>query len=541
MSQVKSYIHDIVRRARVPMEPTDHVVDWMDQPRRHKVYPGRVRLDLAAGDGPAGRTLEQTLVEGPAEERPFTLDLLGRLLWNSYAVTGRRLAIHRNDDVPAQPTYTRATWSRATAGGGGLYPLEVYWAAGPSAGVLPGLYNYTSAHHGLTRIAVGDVTGRVRDALPPGHEQTDQFLLITVKFWKNAFKYNSFCQHVVQTDVGTLLGSWRLWGAGHGLPVAPAFWFDEPCLDDLLGIDGMAESVFAVVPLPWVRAAGGAQETSAGIFRGPIDNVDAERSRTVESFESVEAIQREMLAITTPPDPVAELPAPRRGVPGAPGVPLPPPTRLDVPVSRALHQRRSSFGRFDASTPLSQADLHGLLRAGVHGARSLDVEGRSPQPLLGQTVFVNHVEDLDPGVYDYDPEDRVLRPTYLGEVGGFCQRNYFLTNYNLEQAAVVHVVRSPVTAVIDALGPRGYRLLNASLGAMSQHVYTAAAALGLGCGAALGFDNVSFAEVMGTASLEGSDDDEWPLLIHMLGHEVRPGAELWARLPAREALTEELR
>lgn len=536
MSQVTSYLHDIVRRARVPMEPTDHVVDWLDQPRRHKVYPGRSRLDLTTGDHPGGGTLEQVL-QGPAAEQPFTLDVLGRLLWNSYAVTGRRLAIHRNDDVPAQPQYTRSIWSRATAGGGGLYPLEIYWAAGPSAGVLPGVYNYSSAHHAMTRLSVGNVAARVADALPPLSDATDQFLLIAVKFWKNSFKYNSFCQHVVQTDVGTLLGSWRLWAGSHGRPVEPFFWFDEPALNEVLGLDGLAESVFAVVPLPWATAGSTGPHTGRA-FTGPVDNVEWERSKAISSFSSVEDIQREVLAVTEPPVPVDAAQAPRRRAPGAPGVSLPQPSRLEVPVSHALSNRRSSFGRFDAGTAMTLADLHSILRTGRLGARSLDLQQHYPHDLLQQTVFVNHVAGLAPGIYDFDAEDLVLRPTYLGEVGGFCQRNYFLTNYNLEQAAVVHVARSPVSGVIDALGPRGYRLLNASLGAMSQHIYTAASALGLGCGAALGFDNVSYAEVMGTASLEGSADDEWPLLIHMLGHEIAPGAEMWSRVPARNQPTE---
>ncbi|MEK8169116.1 nitroreductase family protein [Streptomyces sp. M19] len=56
------------------------------------------------------------------------------------------------------------------------------------------------------------------------------------------------------------------------------------------------------------------------------------------------------------------------------------------------------------------------------------------------------------------------------------------------------------------------------VGAVSQAFYTAASALGLGAGVALGFDTVSFAEELGlTASGEAA------LLIMLIGHE-RPGA-----------------
>ncbi|MFD9126223.1 nitroreductase family protein, partial [Kitasatospora sp. NPDC059571] len=75
-------------------------------------------------------------------------------------------------------------------------------------------------------------------------------------------------------------------------------------------------------------------------------------------------------------------------------------------------------------------------------------------------------------------------------------------------------------AVREAVGSGRYRLVNAVVGASAQAVYTAAAAAGLACGVALGFDCVSFAEELG---LEGTG--QIPLLIMMVGHErPRPAA-----------------
>ncbi|MEU6207959.1 nitroreductase family protein, partial [Micromonospora musae] len=95
---------------------------------------------------------------------------------------------------------------------------------------------------------------------------------------------------------------------------------------------------------------------------------------------------------------------------------------------------------------------------------------------------------------------------------------YFLSNYNLEQAGVVIVPTIRTIAVLDAVGDRGYRLVNATIGAVSQSFYTAAAALDVGGGVALGFDNISFIEEL---DLDGTG--EAPLLIMLLGHErARP-------------------
>lgn len=129
-------------------------------------------------------------------------------------------------------------------------------------------------------------------------------------------------------------------------------------------------------------------------------------------------------------------------------------------------------------------------------------------------AFVNHVEGLAPGAYEYDPDSRGLRMVREGRPGTFLQKNYFLSNYNLEQAGVVLVPTVRTTAVLDTVGDRGYRLVNATVGAVSQAVYTAASALELGCGVALGFDNISYIEELG---LEHTG--EAPLLIMMIGNE----------------------
>ncbi|MGW4109141.1 nitroreductase family protein, partial [Streptomyces sp. NPDC004976] len=132
-------------------------------------------------------------------------------------------------------------------------------------------------------------------------------------------------------------------------------------------------------------------------------------------------------------------------------------------------------------------------------------------------VFVNHVEGVGPGAYVYDPGRGDLRLVAEGRQGTFLQRNYFLANYNLEQAGAVLVPTVRTTAVLDALGDRGYRLAVGTAGAVSQSFYLAASALELGAGVALGFDNVSFVERLGLSA-----GDEAPLLIMALGHE-RPG------------------
>ncbi|MFK0230436.1 nitroreductase family protein [Streptomyces sp. NPDC090303] len=530
MGYAHEYADAVLHRGRVPMEPADFVPDWPDGPRRGKFYPGAECYALPDGDGRADAPVRAGLLprrgDGPAPagaDGPpggFTLPLLSAMLKDSYGLTGRRLGVQANSDLSGLPLYPHANWSRGTAGGGGLYPVGVYWASGPSGPLTPGIHYYDVQRHAVRRLLTGDVTARVREALgkdaPAEALETDQYLILGVKYWQTAFKYNSFGYHVVCTDVGTLVQTWRVWAAAHGLRTAPVLWFDEPRLNGLLGTVGEEEGVFAVVPLRWDAGAGAPRTAVAGGPDPAVRHRDVERSRTVIAFPTVLAMHATALAgAADRPAPGALAPAAARPVPsGGTRVPLPPPAFPEVPVRSVLRRRRSSFGRFDAADPVTPGQLSSVLAACA--ATSLGGEA-DPDGTLRQVrlyAFVNHVRDVAPGAYVYDPDAGDLALVVPGPQGAFLQENYFLANYNLEQAGVVLVPTVRTTAVLDAVGDRGYRLAVGTAGAVAQTFYLAASALSLGAGVALGFDNVSFVEKLGLAGTS-----EAPLLIMPLGNE----------------------
>ncbi|WP_139216447.1 SagB family peptide dehydrogenase, partial [Streptomyces sp. CC77] len=272
------YAHDyaaaIMRRGRVAMPPADFVPDWADSPRRTKLYPGADTVPLPDGGYPADASLDRGL--GPATGTgvpggAFDLGALAGMLLDSYGLTGRRLGVQANTDLPALPRYPDANWSRGTASGGGLYPVSVYWVSGPGGPLPPGVHYYATRRHALQRLLAGDVSGEVRAALgeaAPGAADTDQYLVLGVKYWQNAFKYNSFSFHAVSMDVGTLLQTWRMWARARGLDVEPLMWFDEERLARLLGLRTEEEGVFAVVPLRWDTASV-APAPAAGVPSAP--------------------------------------------------------------------------------------------------------------------------------------------------------------------------------------------------------------------------------------------------------------------------------
>ncbi len=529
------YIAAIMRRNRSPAEDWSLKPDWADQPRMHNVYPGVTPVPLPAAKVELA-SLEASLTgQPPGDGGAFTLPMLYEMLRDSYAYGGRRLAVTVNDDTVALPHYPRAVWSRGTASGGGLYPLEIYWVCGPGGPMLPGVYNYSPAQHGVQRLLIGDVTSQVRQAIAPAEAVGDQFLLVTVKFWKNTFKYEAFGYHVVTMDVGTALGTWQLWSRAAGVPLRPLLTFDEEALNRLLGVRTHEESVFAVVPLP-----GGGGPSPEGRPGLRVTAVPAERSRTVVRQPAVERVPASTVATPPPGDaPADQLKAARPSHSGGSGgsgdaIKLADPLPLDATVRDALRARRSSFGRFSAHHRLGQAELAAVLRAGTLGARLVsDVKQPDGTPELTRlAVLAGHVDGVPPDAYDYDLATNTLLPLGVGVSASFLQRNYFLNNYNLEQVAAVVTVLARPHAVITATGQRGYRFLNAEVGAAAQAMYLAAAAANIGCGAALGFDHVSYAEHLDRRRDPGGDDDarEWPLLIVMLGHERQKAPDFHFRL-----------
>ncbi|MFC4494972.1 nitroreductase family protein [Streptomyces ovatisporus] len=530
MGYARDYADAIKHRARVPMEPADFVPDWADRPRKGKFYPGVESFPLPATDYPSGASAEAGCLPGrqPLPESPFTLPLLSGMLQDSYGLVGRRLGVQANSDLAALPHYTRTNWSRGTASGGGLYPVSIYWACGPSGPLTPGVYYYANQQHAVQRLLTGDVTGHVREATGCGEPgpQTDQFLILGVKYWQNSFKYNSFSFHVVSMDIGTVLQSWRMWARARGLRIEPAMWFDEPRLNRLLGTAEEEEGVFAVVPLSWEPRESGeggatapARPAVPGAAAAPAPSVrhkDVELSRKVLAFDILERV-REATAADPDARPAPGALAAAEAVP-LPGtgdpLPLPPPRTEPVTVRDALRRRRSSFGRFDAERPVTAEQLGTALAASAGVSLETDAEPPGGRRLIKLYAFVNHVEGIEPGAYEYDGDAHALRLVVPGPHGEFLQRNYFLANYNLEQSGAVLVPTVRTTAVLDAVGDRGYRLYGATTGAVSQAFYTVCTALGLGSGVALGFDNVSYIE-----RLRLERTGETPLLIMLLGHE----------------------
>ncbi|WP_432837575.1 nitroreductase family protein [Dactylosporangium sp. CA-092794] len=483
---VRDYVRAVFTRGRNPMAPADFAPDWDDAPSKYKTYPAVPRLAAPGWTGGPLGTLPGLLAAGPdVDGPPWTADAISALAGLAYGVQDRRLAANWNQDLHNRVHYPGAVWGRATASGGGMYPLEIYWVAGAGAAVRPGVYHFHTGHRGWQRLATGDRVDAVRAAClgDPGAARAGQFLVVTTRFWKNAFKYHDFCVHVVTQDLGALLGSWHLIARGLGRRLRPVLWFADEAVNAELGLATDEESALAVVPL---QAPDGPARTAPDPA-GEVAAVAFERSRRVLRLDRVTAVHRSMLVHEEPRPPAP--PAPADIASTVDGVVLPelPAGRWETDLTVALRRRRSSFGRFGLQDRLTAADLGGVLGAAATAGDLPDDLGGPPR--TGLHVLVNEVDGVPAGAYAYDPAGRRLRQIRVAPMAATLQRAYFLTNYNLAQAGAVVAISAPLDAALEHYGPRGYRLVNAEAGAAAQLAYVAAAALGVGCGAVLGFDN----------------------------------------------------
>ncbi len=529
-SVVTRYVESVFRRGREPMEPIGFSPDWADQPSRHKTYLGVRRFPLPPGaDLPLAGTGDALFGDPPeGSGPPWTLDSLAGMLRLCYGVLDRRLRVSWNQDSHVRVLYPEALWGRGAASGGGMYPLEVYWAAGPGSPLTPGLYHYSTAHHAFERLVAGDPTDEVRAACGPGpaHGTADGYLLVAVRFWKNSFKYNSFCYHVVTQDVGALLAGWEVVARATGRRLSRVLWFDDERLNRLLGFRTHEESVLAVVPLPCAPPADHAVAAAGQDWT--VDRSCFERSARTRVFEQVEQVHRAVLGDRRErPDPEsarALVPVPR---PSDVQVPLPPLLngRLGRGVGQVLRSRRTSFGSFVRTRLLGLDELGTVLAGTVAGQRYTADVVPEDVGLTGLYVLANRVDGLPSGTYRYDAAGHRLRVVREMPLAEKLQRSYYLTNYNLEQVGAVLAISGLWRSTLETYGARGYRVLNAEVGGLAQTAYTTAAALGVGCGVVLGFDNIAIDEAVGLA-----DGDERTFLFVLLGHERADRADYDYRL-----------
>jgi SagB-type dehydrogenase family enzyme len=468
-------------------------VNWSDQPARFKLYQSR-RISL-----PAPGEIHQTFLNSAnacvREQGSLTLSRLSALLYLLGAPMQRKLGIHWGQMVDSLVRHPSQIHARATASGGGLYPVEFYLAVQAGSVLLPGIYHYCGGHHGLVPLAWGDQGALLCDALWDDDSPApfQMYLLLSLDFWKNCFKYRNFGYHVCTQDIGAALATISLVCEALGIRRKTFLCFDDRKLNRLLELDMVNESIFSVVGIgmgdsvfqdrPGRRVVSGPcckpeawQRSKSKLIPDDLRQVHLASLMSAEDWRRISSRHR-----TTE----------RAGMPQYEHEKAPQQSLQNTilgSLPSVLMARHSSWGAMRAAMPMTLDSLLAMMRYVVSATREVAASGREMLPLSAMrfVIVTSHVRGLPRGAYDWDFENSVPVPRTCDLPAGGWQWAYALDNYNLEQSACLIFVAVNVESMLDHFHQRGYRIMNHFVGVVAQFVYVAAAALDLCCGAVLG-------------------------------------------------------
>jgi SagB-type dehydrogenase family enzyme len=198
------------------------------------VLPGPDAPDVTLAEALRTRRSERTFGAGAV-----TLVELATVLHAGYGVT------HPAGIDDPQPL-------RTAPSGGALYPLEVYVVPARVEDTEPGLYHLDPLRHVLEAHSLGAAplealeSAAIYPEIVAGCAAT---LLVTGMFWRSRFKYGLRGYRFVLLEAGHLVQNVLLMCGALRLAAVPLGGFYDRSVDDLLGADGVNESVLYAVCL----------------------------------------------------------------------------------------------------------------------------------------------------------------------------------------------------------------------------------------------------------------------------------------------------
>jgi SagB-type dehydrogenase family enzyme len=184
---------------------------------------------------------------------------------------------------------------------------------------------------------------------------------------------------------------------------------------------------------------------------------------------------------------------------GADPIKLPPPSHQGkVSVAEALKKRRTMRQFAQRGLDLSQVSQ---LLWGTDGQS--DPRGLRTAPSAGATfpleiylvVGERGVTGLAPGLYHYRPDSHTLELTHKGDLRSAVARASLHQTW-MAEAPVMMVIAGEYRRCTNRYGERGLRYTHMESGNVSQNLFLAAAALGLGAGIVGAFEDKALARVL---------------------------------------------
>lgn len=158
---------------------------------------------------------------------------------------GRRLALSDLSDLLFLMGGSPAPGRRCAPSAGGLYPLDLYLAAGRVEGLEPGVLHHDPLGHALTRLSWADPLPAIRDAvfIPEALDGAAAVILISAVFGRSKIKYGERAYRFALIEAGHAMQNLLLAATERGLGTCPVGGFIDDRLHDLIAVDGVEEAV----------------------------------------------------------------------------------------------------------------------------------------------------------------------------------------------------------------------------------------------------------------------------------------------------------
>lgn len=159
-----------------------------------------------------------------------------------FAACGQTHTFDRKDE-------TGTAELRSAPSAGALYPLDVYALVQNVEGLDGGLYHFDPSQNGIARIFTAEQTARVSSAFSQEALVTNAGVLfiIAATFSRNRFKYGLRSYRFMLLEAGHIAQNILLAATALGLSSVPIGGFYDCELEEILGFDGVNESIVYVV------------------------------------------------------------------------------------------------------------------------------------------------------------------------------------------------------------------------------------------------------------------------------------------------------
>jgi SagB-type dehydrogenase family enzyme len=209
--------------------------------KRNPYAPAVALPAVGLPDLPFSATVARRRSERSFGADPIALEALAAVLHAAYGLTHRL----EGDGRPL----------RAVPSGGALYPLDLYVVPRLVSGLEEGLYHFDPFRRCLEVLRLGPSTKQLArsSTYPELVEPAAVVIALTGTFWRSRFKYGPRSYRFTLLEAGHVAQNALLTVAALGLAAVPLGGFYDRRVDELLGLDGVNESVLyllSIGPLP---------------------------------------------------------------------------------------------------------------------------------------------------------------------------------------------------------------------------------------------------------------------------------------------------